>query len=55
MEKENKGYKEYAKERKLLRKQLRLLAEQSKKCMPMELAAISEQMIAIYSVLNPSF
>ncbi len=40
-------------ERELLHKQLQLLAEQSKGCLPMELAAVSEQMVAIYSVLNP--
>lgn len=40
-------------ERELLHKQLQLLAEQSVGCMPMELAALSEQMVAIYSVLNP--
>lgn len=40
-----------AEERALLHKQLELLAEQSKGCQPMELAAISEQMVSIYSVL----
>lgn len=40
-------------ERELLHKQLRLLAEQSKSCTPTELAKLSEQMIAIYSVLGP--
>lgn len=43
----------FPEERELLHKQLQLLAEQSVGCMPMELAALSEQMVAIYSVLNP--
>lgn len=43
----------FAEERELLHKQLELLAEQSIGCMPMELAALSEQMIAIYRVLVP--
>lgn len=42
----------FAEERELLHKQLELLAEQSKGCEPMELAALSEQMISIYSVLH---
>lgn len=51
---ENKKEKnEYTEQRELLYKQLQLLAEQSVGCMPMELAALSEQMVAIYSVLNP--
>ena len=41
----------FAKERELLHKQLELLAEKSKNCTPMELAAVSEQMAAIYSAL----
>ncbi len=49
-EKEKNPYEE---ERELLHKQLELLAEQSIGCMPMELAALSERMVAIYSVLNP--
>lgn len=40
-------------ERELLHKQLQLLAEQSKGCAPAELAELSEQMVSIYSVLNP--
>lgn len=40
-------------ERELLHKQLQLLAEQSKGCVPTELAELSAQMVAIYSVLNP--
>lgn len=40
-------------ERELLHKQLQLLAEQSKSCIPTELAKLSEQMIVIYSVLVP--
>ena len=39
-------------ERELLHNQLKLLAEQSKGCMQMELAALSEQMVSIYSVLH---
>ncbi|MBP3604749.1 MAG: hypothetical protein J6J79_11430 [Lachnospiraceae bacterium] len=42
----------YAQERELLHKQLELLAEQSKGCSPMELAELSAQMVAIYSVLK---
>lgn len=42
----------FAEERKLLSKQLELLAEQSNGCSPMELAALSEQMAAIYSLLK---
>lgn len=42
-----------AEERELLHKQLKLLAEQSIGCMPMELAALSEQMVAIYYALSP--
>lgn len=50
---ENKKEKnEYTEQRELLYKQLQLLAEQSIGCMPMELAALSEQMVAIYSVLK---
>lgn len=41
----------FQEERELLHKQLQLLAEQSKSCTPTELAKLSEQMIAIYSVL----
>lgn len=51
--KENKAYDTYVEERKLLHKQLELLAEQSKGCSPAELAEVSAQMVAIYSVLNP--
>ena len=43
----------YAEERELLHKQLQLLAEQSKSCTPTELAKLSEQMVTIYSVLDP--
>ncbi len=43
----------YAESRELLYKQLELIAEQSRECKPIELAALSEQMVAIYSVLNP--
>lgn len=45
----------FVEERELLRKQLELLVEQSnnKLIEPMELAALSEQMVFIYSVLNP--
>ena len=39
-------------ERELLHKQLQLLAEQSKGCVPTELAELSAQMVAIYSVLK---
>lgn len=41
-------------ERELLHNQLKLLAEQSAKCQiePLELAALSEQMVLIYSALN---
>ena len=49
-EKEKNPYEE---ERELLHKQLELMAERSIGCMPMELAALSEQMSVIYSVLNP--
>lgn len=42
----------FAQERELLHKQLELLAEQSKGCLPHELAELSEQMVAIYSVLH---
>lgn len=45
----------YAEERELLRKQLRLLAEQSQKCLPTELeeqTKLSEQMVAIYFALK---
>ena len=51
--KQNDTYKECVEERELLHKQLKLLAEQSKGCMPTELAVLSEQMVAIYSALNP--
>lgn len=51
---ENKKEKnEYTEQRELLYKQLQLLAEQSKSCTPTELAKLSEQMVAIYSVLDP--
>lgn len=43
----------YAEERELLHKQLKLLAEQSVGCTPMNLAALSEQMVFIYLALNP--
>lgn len=43
----------YEEERELLHKQLKLLAEQSVGCLPHDLAELSEQMVAIYSVLNP--
>lgn len=39
-------------ERELLHKQLQLLAEQSKGCVPTDLAQLSAQMVAIYSVLK---
>ena len=55
IEKENRECNTYTEEKELLHKQLVLLAEQSKGCVPMELAALSEQIVAIYSVLNPSF
>ncbi len=42
----------FAQERELLHKQLELLAEQSKGCQPHELAELSAQMVAIYSVLK---
>lgn len=45
----------YAEERELLHNQLELLAEQSKRCLPTELkdlAMLSEQMVAIYSLLK---
>ncbi len=51
--KENDAYSTYVEERELLHKQLQLLAEQSVGCMPIELAELSEQMVAIYSALNP--
>lgn len=55
-DKENKEHNYYAEERELLHKQLELLAEQSIncRCMPMELAVLSGQMVSIYSTLNPS-
>lgn len=43
----------FLKEKELLRKQLELLSEQSVGCLPHDLAELSEQMVAIYSVLNP--
>ncbi len=49
---ENNVYKE---EMKMLHEQFKLLAEQSKGCQPHELAELSEQMVAIFSVLNLSF
>lgn len=54
---ENKEYMKkqatmYCERKDLLHEQLKLLAEQSKRCEPQDLAAISEQMIAIYSVLE---
>ncbi len=51
--KENKEYNAYVEERELLHQQLQLLAEQSKGCLPMELAELSAQMSAIYLALNP--
>ena len=38
-------------ERELLHKQLELIAEKSKNCSPGNLAALTAQMVAIYSVL----
>lgn len=38
----------------LLRKQLELLAERAKKCMPHELSEVTEAMVSIYKALNPS-
>lgn len=43
---------EYEEERKLLHKQLNLLAEQSNGCPPHELAELSEQMANLYRALN---
>lgn len=44
----------YAEERELLHKQLELLAERSKNsCSPEALAILSEQMVKVYSTLNP--
>lgn len=41
-------------ERELLHKQLKLLAEKSKdSCSPETLAILSEQMVKVYSALNP--
>lgn len=46
----------FSQERQLLHEQLKLLAEQSGKCSAENLAALSEQMVAIYSVLHsPNF
>lgn len=42
----------FAEDRETLHKQFELLAERSKDCEPAELAAISEQMIAIHRVLH---
>ena len=53
IEKENRECNTYTEVKELLHKQLQLLAEKSIRCTPVELAAISEQMVAIYSVLNP--
>jgi len=51
---EEKKENTFAQERELLHKQLELLAKQSKNVNleAMELAALSEQMAAIYSVLQ---
>ena len=45
----------FREERELLHKQLRLLVEQSENCTSTELSKLSEQMIAIYSVLTPGY
>lgn len=42
----------HEREKELLRNQLELLAESSKKCSYSELAALSEQMVKIYAILN---
>ena len=42
----------FAEERELLHKQLELLAEKSENCSPHELAELSEQRVAIYSLLK---
>lgn len=49
---EEKTNNTFAQDRELLHKQLELLAEQSKGCLPHELAELSEQMVAIYSALH---
>lgn len=49
---ENKAKSVYEQERELLHKQLELLAERSKGCAPPELAELSAQMVAIYSLLK---
>lgn len=41
-------------ERELLHKQMVMIAEKSKTCKPNDLAPLSAQMVAIYSVLNDS-
>lgn len=48
---ETKTYS-FADERNMLHEQLQLLAEHSKKCSASELAELSAQMVAIYSVLH---
>ena len=42
----------HEREKELLRNQLDLLAESSKKCSYSELASLSEQMVKIYAILN---
>lgn len=42
----------FAEDRETLHEQFKLLAERSKDCSPAELAAISEQMVAIHRVLH---
>lgn len=42
----------HEREKELLRNQLDLLAESSKNCSYSELAALSEQMVKIYAILN---
>lgn len=49
---EEKSNNTYIEEKELLHEQMKLLAEQSKGCQPHELAELSEQMVAIYSVLH---
>lgn len=51
---EEKKVNVFAEERELLHKQLELLAERSKNnCSYEAIAALSAQMVDIYSVLNP--
>lgn len=42
----------FAEDRETLHKQFELLAERSKDCEPEELAAMSEQMVAIHRILH---